>query len=258
MTPATITLDEALALLSLPRSLGDDAAGNEVTALERPLRAVPQGRHRDALAARRAVAVHASPSTRRSRCSPSRSSAAGAPAAAPLRELGDDPASAASRSTLRKGRFGPYVTDGETNASLRTGDDPETITVERAAELLQDRRDRGPSTRPTRRGCEEGDRQEGRPRRRRPPRRPARRRRPRRRRREEGGGDEEGRGERRPAALADGERRDGRGDHGRRADAVVTAAEALHRLRGHRRLREVHPGATRRGRARGARDLRAR
>ena len=62
--------------------------------------------------------------------------------------------------TLRKGRFGPYVTDGETNASLRTGDDPDSITIERAAELLQDRRDRGPATRPTRaRGVEE-DREE--------------------------------------------------------------------------------------------------
>ncbi len=45
---------------------------------------------------------------------------------------------------IKDGRFGPYVTDGETNASLRKGDQVETITDERAAELLQDRRDRGP------------------------------------------------------------------------------------------------------------------
>ena len=48
--------------------------------------------------------------------------------------------------TVREGRFGPYVTDGETNASLRKGDDVETITLERAAELLADRRARGPAT----------------------------------------------------------------------------------------------------------------
>jgi DNA topoisomerase-1 len=46
--------------------------------------------------------------------------------------------------TVREGRFGPYVTDGETNASLRKGDDVETISLARAAELLADRRARGP------------------------------------------------------------------------------------------------------------------
>ena len=45
---------------------------------------------------------------------------------------------------MRSGRFGPYVTDGTTNASLRKGDEPETITIERAAELLADRRAAGP------------------------------------------------------------------------------------------------------------------
>jgi DNA topoisomerase-1 len=48
--------------------------------------------------------------------------------------------------TVREGRFGPYVTDGETNASLRKGDDVESITLDRAAELLADRRARGPAT----------------------------------------------------------------------------------------------------------------
>jgi DNA topoisomerase-1 len=44
---------------------------------------------------------------------------------------------------IKDGRFGPYVTDGETNASLRKGDDVLTISDERAAELLADRRARG-------------------------------------------------------------------------------------------------------------------
>jgi DNA topoisomerase-1 len=52
---------------------------------------------------------------------------------------------------IKSGRFGPYVTDGEVNASLRKGDNPETITEERAAELLADRRARGPAKKPTKR-----------------------------------------------------------------------------------------------------------
>ena len=46
---------------------------------------------------------------------------------------------------IKDGRFGPYVTDGETNASLRKGDEVDTITVERSAELLAERRARGPA-----------------------------------------------------------------------------------------------------------------
>jgi DNA topoisomerase-1 len=63
--------------------------------------------------------------------------------APPLRELGTDPASG-KPMVIKDGRFGPYVTDGETNASLRKGDDVLSITDERAAELLADRRARGP------------------------------------------------------------------------------------------------------------------
>src|SRR5205085_8312013 len=65
-------------------------------------------------------------------------------AAAPLKELGPDPVTQ-GQVTAREGRFGPDVTDGETTASLRTGDDVEAITLERAAELLADRRSRGPA-----------------------------------------------------------------------------------------------------------------
>jgi DNA topoisomerase-1 len=66
-------------------------------------------------------------------------------AAGPLRELGNDPATGAP-IVVKDGRFGPYVTDGTTNASLRKGDSVETITTERAAELLADRRAKGPAT----------------------------------------------------------------------------------------------------------------
>ena len=69
----------------------------------------------------------------------------------PLRELGADPVSS-KPVVLKEGRFGPYVTDGETNASLRRGDEPETVTIERAAELLADRRSRGPAPKKKRGG----------------------------------------------------------------------------------------------------------
>jgi len=72
-----------------------------------------------------------------------RGRAAGAP---PLRELGNDPVSG-QPMVVKEGRFGPYVTDGATNASLRKGDDVATLTVERAVQLLADRREAAPSTR---------------------------------------------------------------------------------------------------------------
>jgi len=81
-----------------------------------------------------ALALLAQPKTRGRRA---------AAAAAPLREIGDDPATG-KPIVLREGRFGPYVTDGETNASLRKDDSVEAITLERAADLLADRRARGP------------------------------------------------------------------------------------------------------------------
>ncbi|WP_275452046.1 topoisomerase C-terminal repeat-containing protein, partial [Protofrankia coriariae] len=70
----------------------------------------------------------------------------------PLRELGPDPATGAPM-VLREGRFGPYVTDGTTNASLRKGDDVASLTVERAAEMLAEKRARGPAT-PRRRAAQ--------------------------------------------------------------------------------------------------------
>ena len=69
-----------------------------------------------------------------------------AAAAPPLKELGNDPVSG-KPMVVKEGRFGPYVTDGETNASLRKDDVIETLSDERAAELLADRRARGPVTR---------------------------------------------------------------------------------------------------------------
>ena len=52
---------------------------------------------------------------------------------------------------VKEGRFGPYVTDGETNASLRRGDEPEGLTMDRALELLAERRAKGPAPKRARR-----------------------------------------------------------------------------------------------------------
>jgi DNA topoisomerase-1 len=82
-----------------------------------------------------AQAIFAQPKQRRGRT-----------AAPPLRELGADPATELP-VVVKEGRFGPYVTDGTTNASLRKGDVVESITMERASELLAERRAAGPSTR---------------------------------------------------------------------------------------------------------------
>jgi DNA topoisomerase-1 len=63
--------------------------------------------------------------------------------------MGTDPVTG-KPMVVKEGRFGPYVTDGETNASLRKGDDPETVTLDRALELLTERRAKGPAKRPAR------------------------------------------------------------------------------------------------------------
>lgn len=140
----TVTLDDALKLLSLPRLVGvDPESGEEITAQNgRYGPYLKRGKDSRSLATEdqifditldEALKIYAEPK-RRGR------QAASAP---PLRELGTDPASG-KPMVIKDGRFGPYVTDGETNASLRKGDDVLSITDERAAELLADRRARGP------------------------------------------------------------------------------------------------------------------
>jgi DNA topoisomerase-1 len=85
-----------------------------------------------------ALAIYAQPKQR------------GRAAASPGREIGDDPATG-KKITVKSGRFGPYVTDGEYNATLRQGDDEATISLERAAELLAEKRAKGPA--PKKRGA---------------------------------------------------------------------------------------------------------
>ena len=144
----TVTLDDALKLLTLPRVVGvDPGSGEEITAQNgRYGPYLKRGSESRSLATEdqlftitldEALKIYAEPKH------PGRQSAS----APPLRELGPDPATG-KPMLVKDGRFGPYVTDGETNASLRKGDDVASITDERAAELLADRRARGPAKRP--------------------------------------------------------------------------------------------------------------
>jgi DNA topoisomerase I len=148
MSLSSMTLEEALALLRLPRTVGPDpATGEEIVALNGrygpylkrgdETRSLATEEELFTVTVEEAVRLFAEPK-RRGR----------AAASAPLRELGIDPVSG-KPMVIRSGRYGPYVTDGETNASLREreGDTIEDLTDDRAADLLQARRDAGPPTR---------------------------------------------------------------------------------------------------------------
>jgi DNA topoisomerase-1 len=143
----TVTLDDALKLLSLPRVVGvDPANGEEITAQNgRYGPYLRRGTDSRSLTSEDQIFTVTLDEALKIYAEPKRRGRAGA-AAPPLRELGTDPASG-KPMVIKDGRFGPYVTDGETNASLRKGDDVLSITDERAAELLADRRARGPVTR---------------------------------------------------------------------------------------------------------------
>jgi DNA topoisomerase-1 len=146
MSVDTVSLDDALRLLSLPRTVGNDPeSGEPITAQNgRYGPYLKKGTDSRSLESEdqifditldQALAIYAQPKQR-----------GRAAAKAPLKELGDDPGSGRP-VTVKDGRFGAYVTDGETNATLRKGDDPQSITIERAAELLAEKRARGPVTR---------------------------------------------------------------------------------------------------------------
>ncbi|QUR69207.1 type I DNA topoisomerase [Mycobacterium spongiae] len=146
----TVTLEDALKLLSLPRVVGvDPASGEEITAQNgRYGPYLKRGTDSRSLATEDQIFAITLDEALRIYAEPKRSGRQRV-SAPPLRELGTDPASG-KPMIIKDGRFGPYVTDGETNASLRKGDDVASITDERAAELLADRRARGPAKRPAR------------------------------------------------------------------------------------------------------------
>ncbi|MEV4197862.1 type I DNA topoisomerase [Micromonospora globbae] len=144
-SPDTLTLDQALQLLSLPRLIGTDPEGNEVVAnngrygpyVKRgdEFRSLDSEEKMFTVTLDEALALLAAPKTRQRRA-----------AAPPLRELGVDPLTE-KPLVIKDGRFGPYVTDGETNASLRRGQTPEALTIEEASEMLAEKRAKGPAPR---------------------------------------------------------------------------------------------------------------
>ncbi|GAA0238821.1 type I DNA topoisomerase [Saccharothrix mutabilis subsp. mutabilis] len=145
MSLETVTLDDALKLLSLPRVVGKDPeTGAEITAQNgRYGPYLKKGTDSRSLTSEdqlftvtldEALKIYAEPKKR-----------GRAAAAPPLKELGADPVSG-KPMVVKEGRFGPYVTDGETNASLRKSDSVEGLSDERAAELLAEKRAKGPAT----------------------------------------------------------------------------------------------------------------
>ncbi|MYE08007.1 MAG: DNA topoisomerase I, partial [Acidimicrobiaceae bacterium] len=151
MVLETVTLEDALQLLSLPRTVGADPAdGVEITVQNgrygpfvrkgSDSRSLPSEDKLFTVTLEECLKLLAQPKSR-GRQAP----------AAPLRELGEDPDTGRA-VVVKDGRYGHYVTDGETNASLRSGDTVEGLTLERACELLAERRAKGPAKkRPARR-----------------------------------------------------------------------------------------------------------
>ncbi|MGN9916035.1 type I DNA topoisomerase [Micromonospora palomenae] len=142
-TPDSLTLDEALKLLSLPRLIGVAPDGVEVFAnngrygpyVKRgdEFRSLDSEDKMFTVTLDEALALLAAPKTRQRRA-----------AAPPLREMGVDPLTE-KPLVIKDGRFGPYVTDGEFNASLRRGQTPEELTIEQASEMLAEKRAKGPA-----------------------------------------------------------------------------------------------------------------
>jgi DNA topoisomerase I len=151
MSPESVTIEQARQLLTLPRSLGE-LDGEEVTAQNgrygpyvrkgTDSRSLDNEEQLFTVTLDEAAALFAQPKMRGRRSA----------AAPPVREIGPDPDSG-KPIVVRDGRFGPYVTDGETNASLRRGDNVDDLTLERAVELLVERRARGPAAKTTKRAA---------------------------------------------------------------------------------------------------------
>ena len=149
MDISTVTLSDALQLLSLPREVGvDPASGEAITAQNgrygpylkkgTDSRTLSSEDQLLSITLEQALAIYAQPKTR-----------GRAAARPPLREFGEDPISG-KKVTVKDGRFGPYVTDGETNVTVPRAETVEDLTAERAYELLADKRAKGPAPKRTR------------------------------------------------------------------------------------------------------------
>ncbi|MDG1367184.1 MAG: topoisomerase C-terminal repeat-containing protein, partial [Acidimicrobiales bacterium] len=145
MTVERVTMEDAMQLLSLPRTVGADPVDGEVITVQNgrygpylvkgsDSRSLDNEEQLLTVTLDECLAILAQPKRRRGQAAPK----------PPLRDMGADPETGKAM-IVKDGRFGPYVTDGEYNASLRKGDTVEELTVERAAELLADRRAKGPA-----------------------------------------------------------------------------------------------------------------
>ena len=139
MTLERVTFEDALQLLSLPRTVGlDPSDGQEITVQNGPYgpylkkgsdtRNIATEEELLTISLEQCLDLLAQPKKFGRRA-----------AKPPLKELGIDPVSE-KPILLKDGQWGPYVTDGSTNASLQLGDSVEEITDERAVELLAERR----------------------------------------------------------------------------------------------------------------------
>ena len=145
MSLSSVTLEDALKLLSLPRVVGaDPESGEEITAQNgRYGPYLKKGSDSRSLSTEDQIFTVTLDEALKIYAEPKKSGRQAAAAKPPLKELGNDPVSG-KPMVVKDGRFGPYVTDGEYNASLRKGDDVEELTPERAAELLAEKRAKGP------------------------------------------------------------------------------------------------------------------
>jgi len=149
MDLSTVTLEQALDLLSLPRVVGQDPeSGEDITAQNgrygpylkkgTDSRSLESEEQIFTVTLKQALEIFAQPKRRRGQ----------AAARGPLRELGQDPATD-KPVVIKDGRFGPYITDGQTNVTVPRSEDPATISAERAFELLADKRAKGPAKKRT-------------------------------------------------------------------------------------------------------------
>ncbi|MDA1305878.1 MAG: type I DNA topoisomerase [Acidobacteria bacterium] len=152
MSPKSVSLEQALKLLLLPRTLGEDVDGNTITAalgrfgpyMAKQIPGAPKPDYRNLkteeqlfeITLDEARAIYAQPKTYRR--------GGGGATQAPLKELGPDPVSGA-QVVIKDGRYGPYCSDGTTNASLPKGTVIEEFTLAQAARLLEERREAAPS-----------------------------------------------------------------------------------------------------------------
>ena len=145
MKPSSVTLEQAIELLNLPRVVGvDPESAEEITAQNgrygpyllkgKDSRSLDNEDRIFEVTLEEALQLYSQPKVRRGR----------GQAAGPLREVGTDPTTG-KLIVVKEGRFGAYVTDGETNATLRVADDPMSVSLERAADLIAERRAKGPA-----------------------------------------------------------------------------------------------------------------